>query len=162
MIHEQVRTSYIPVGRYEALLGFNMSLIYAQGSMRTALSSLIEGYKCNRLFSVIGFNSSNICALFNGAPMYSESSIFPCLGYWIGAFVWILGFLLFYCTLVLFHVLYNFSVCGFCFRVGYLYLLAFLHILIASQSVMKVVFSIMSHTNTSWSDVVFNSVWYVL
>ena len=69
----------------------------------------------------------------------------------------------FFCTLVLFHVLYNSAVCDFYshFRV-FLFIGCCFLLITASQYTMIGVFKIMSCTNTSWIGVACNVVWHRL
>ena len=55
MTHERVRTNYITVGRYCALLGLNISLLYGQGYIRTVMNPLIEGYQSTVYFIIIHY-----------------------------------------------------------------------------------------------------------
>ena len=72
---------------------------YIEGILPVAPDSLIEGHWriCILLLFVIEFNPSNVYALLYGAPEYCEIYICPYLGYRIGAYVWLLILICFFC-----------------------------------------------------------------
>ena len=51
--YERVRTRYIPVGHYQAILGFKKSLIDGQWFMITEITSLFEDYQRTISFIII-------------------------------------------------------------------------------------------------------------